>query len=104
VNGCSSIVRFGEITFDFERQKTDRNGRRIELTDKEVKILRILIEHKGQTVTRDCLLRQVWGQAVYVTVRTVDNHILRLRQKLETDPAHPRHILSAYGEGYKFCG
>ena len=59
-------------------------------------------EHRGEIVTRERLLEEVWGYEHYPTTRTVDNHMLRLRQKLERNPSDPRHILSVYGEGYKF--
>jgi DNA-binding response OmpR family regulator len=64
-------------------------------------VLRLLARHRGEIVTRDRLLEEVWGYETYPTTRTVDNHILRLRQKLEEDPSNPRYILSIYGEGYK---
>ena len=72
------------------------------MTGKESEVLRLLARHKGDIVTRERLLEEVWGYESYPTTRTVDNHILRLRQKLEDDPGNPRHILSIYGEGYKF--
>jgi DNA-binding response OmpR family regulator len=74
---------------------------RVELTGKEFDVLRLLARHRGEIVTRDRLLEEVWGYETYPTTRTVDNHILRLRQKLEEDPSNPRYILSIYGEGYK---
>jgi DNA-binding response OmpR family regulator len=95
--------KLGEITLDLERHVAIKNDERIELTGKEAAILRTLGESNGRIVTRDRLLEAVWGRDVHVTARTVDNHILRLRQKLEIDPANPRHILSVYGEGYKLC-
>jgi DNA-binding response OmpR family regulator len=64
--------------------------------------LRLLAKPRGDIVTRERLLEQVWGYEHYPTTRTVDNHMLRLRQKLERNPSDPRHILSVYGEGYKF--
>ena len=95
-------LRFGKITVDFNAHETHRDGKRVELTAKELDVLRLLAKHRGVIVTRDRLLEEVWGYETYPTTRTVDNHILRLRQKLEEEPANPRHILSVYGEGYKF--
>ena len=89
---------------DFDTHEAHRAGERVELTAKELEVLRLLAKHRGQIVTRDRLLEEVWGYETYPTTRTVDNHILRLRQKLEEDPSNPRHILSIYGEGYKFIG
>jgi len=99
-----SKLQFGEVEVDFARHEALRGGKRIELTGKEFEILRLLARHRGEIVTRDRLLEEVWGYESYPTTRTVDNHILRVRQKLEEDPSNPRHILSIYGEGYKFVG
>jgi two-component system alkaline phosphatase synthesis response regulator PhoP len=97
-----SKLSFEEVEVDFTRQEVLRGGKRIELTGKEFEVLRLLARHRGEIVTRERLLEEVWGYESYPTTRTVDNHILRLRQKLEDDPSSPRHILSIYGEGYKF--
>jgi two-component system alkaline phosphatase synthesis response regulator PhoP len=97
-------LRFGRIEIDFDKQQALRDGKRIEMTGKEFDVIRLLARHRGEIVKRDRLLDEVWGYENYPTTRTVDNHILRLRQKLEEDPANPRHILSVYGEGYKFVG
>jgi DNA-binding response OmpR family regulator len=97
-------LRFGKVTVDFDTHEAHRAGERVELTAKDLEVLRLLAKHRGEIVTRDRLLDEVWGYETYPTTRTVDNHILRLRQKLEEDPSNPRHILSIYGEGYKFIG
>jgi DNA-binding response OmpR family regulator len=65
-------------------------------------VLRLLIANRNELVTRDRMLNEVWGYEEYPTTRTVDMHILKLRQKVEEDPSHPKHILSVYGSGYKF--
>ena len=96
------VLRFADIEVNFEKLEALRNGARIELTGKEFDVLRLLARNRGRIVTRDRLLNEVWGYEHYPTTRTVDNHILRLRQKLEAVPSDPRHILSVYGEGYKF--
>lgn len=97
-----SVLRFAAVAVDFDKHEATRHGKRIDLTGKEFEVLRLLARHRGQIVTRDRLLNEVWGYEAYPTTRTVDNHILRLRQKLEENPSDPRHILSIYGEGYKF--
>jgi DNA-binding response OmpR family regulator len=97
-------LRFGSVEVHFEKHEAWREGKRIDLTAKEFEVLRLLARHRGEIVTRDRLLEEVWGYESYPTTRTVDNHILRLRQKLEEDPSDPRYILSIYGEGYKFVG
>jgi two-component system alkaline phosphatase synthesis response regulator PhoP len=99
-----SKLTFGSVEVDFDRQEALRKGRRVDLTGKEFEVLRLLARHRGEIVTRDRLLNEVWGYESYPTTRTVDNHILRLRQKLEENPSDPRYILSVYGEGYKFVG
>lgn len=96
--------RFGDIEIDFLRFTATRQGQALHLTPREYDILRLLIRHRGEVVTRDRMLDEVWGYDVYPTTRTVDNHILKLRQKLEADPANPQYILTIYGEGYKFVG
>lgn len=96
--------RFGDVEIDFEKYRATRKGKPVHLTPKEFDILRLLIRCRGEVVTRDRMLDEVWGYEVYPTTRTVDNHILKLRQKLENDAVNPRYILSIYGEGYKFVG
>ena len=96
-----SKLRFGKAEIDFARHEALHKGKRVELTGKEFEVLRLLAQHRGEIVTRERLLEEVWGYETYPTTRTVDNHILRLRQKLEDNPSDPRHILSIYGEGYK---
>jgi two-component system alkaline phosphatase synthesis response regulator PhoP len=99
-----AVLRFGEVEIDFEKHEAVRRGARVELTGKEFEVIRLLEANRGKIVTRDRLLEEVWGYEHFPTTRTVDNHILRLRQKLEENPSDPRFILSIYGEGYKFVG
>jgi two-component system alkaline phosphatase synthesis response regulator PhoP len=99
-----SVLRFADVSLDFDKHEATRGGQRVELTGKEFEVLRLLAKHRGDIVTRERLLDEVWGYEHYPTTRTVDNHIMRLRQKLEAEPSNPRHILSVYGEGYKFVG
>jgi len=96
--------RFNEVEVDFEKYTATRNAEPVELTAKEYEVLRLLIQRRGEVVTRDRMLNEVWGYEACPTTRTVDNHILKLRHKLEDDPANPKYILSIYGEGYKFVG
>jgi DNA-binding response OmpR family regulator len=72
------------------------------MTDKEYQLLAYLVRHRGQTVGRDALLRQIWGFQNHPATRTVDTHIFMLRHKLEEDHAMPQHFLCVHGEGYKF--
>ena len=96
--------RVGDVHIDFERHRADKAGTPLEMTPREFGILQLLIRHRGHVISRDLILDEVWGADVSVTSRTIDNYILRLRQKLEPTPADPRIILTVYGEGYKFVG
>ncbi len=96
--------RFGDVEIDFEKFSAKRKGKPLDMTAREYDILRLLIRCRGEVVTRDRMLTELWGYETGVTTRTVDTHILKLRQKLEPDPANPKYILSIYGEGYKFVG
>jgi len=95
---------FADVELDFEGFRAKRKNRELELSPREFEILRLLIKNRGQLVSRDKLLDTVWGYDAFPTTRTVDNHIMKLRKKLENDPGHPKYILSIYGEGYKFVG
>lgn len=95
-------IDFGENTADFVRMEFSRRGRGLDLTGKEMELLRFLINHRGQVVTRDRILKHVWKEQPHITSRTVDVHIAWLRQKLEDEPQNPRHLLTVRGEGYRF--
>jgi len=96
--------RFGPVELDFEKFTARLRNKPLELTQREFEILRLLIRCRGDVVTRDRLLDEVWGYQDYPTTRTVDTHILKLRKKIEEDPANPKYIISVYGGGYKFLG
>jgi DNA-binding response OmpR family regulator len=102
--GAIARYNFGSVEIDFERCHATREGKPIEVTGKEYDILRLLIRHRGEVISRDRMLNEIWGYEASPSTRTVDNHILRLRQKLEENPANPEFVLSIYGEGYKFVG
>jgi DNA-binding response OmpR family regulator len=93
---------FGGVTGCFSTMEIHRNGRPVILTCKEFKTLAYLIKNPRRVISRDELLNEVWGYQNYPCTRTVDNHILRLRQKLETEPAHPKHFHTVHSSGYKF--
>src|SRR5262249_4082894 len=94
--------RFGDIEVDFERLVATRAGRPLHLTPKECEILRMLIQMRGQVVSRARMLSEIWDYDSESTTRTLDTHILTLRQKIEDDPSHPRYVITCYGEGYRF--
>jgi DNA-binding response OmpR family regulator len=95
-------VQFEEVVIDFKAYKAERNQQPLELSAREYRLLRYLVAKKGSVVTRDELLDEVWGYNSYPSTRTVDNHIARLRQKIELDVETPKHILTVHGVGYKF--
>ena len=96
-----TLMALGTLTVDFASYNATRSGENLEMTPKEFEVLRFLWQHRNRTVSRDQLLTNVWGYEEPVSTRTVDNFILRLRQKVEEDPAHPRHIITIHGTGYK---
>ena len=93
---------FADCEVDFRKMTILRGGNPVILTAHEFKLLKFFTENAERVLTRDVLLNEVWGYNFYPTTRTVDNQILKLRQKLEPDPANPRHLLTIYGAGYKF--
>lgn len=97
-----TIYRFAGCEIDFTKMTVQRNGSPIVLTAHEFKLLKFFAENPERVLTREALLNEVWGYDSYPATRTVDNQILKLRQKLEPDPTSPRHFLTIYGAGYKF--
>jgi len=98
----SETYKFGACMIDFSRMTASRAGEEVTLTSLEFKLLRFFTTNAERVLTREALLNDVWGYNSYPTTRTVDNLILKLRQKLELDPANPRHLLTVHGSGYKF--
>ena len=95
-------VEFDDISIDFKAYRAERGSESVELSAREYRLLKYLVLKRGKVVTRDELLDEVWGYNSYPTTRTVDNHIARLRQKIESNVDEPRHILTVHGVGYKF--
>ena len=95
---------FDEYTLDFTTETATRDGTEVEFTDLEFEILEYFIDHRGRTVSRKQLLRDVWGISGDITTRTIDRHVASLRKKLEPDPDDPTYIQTVYGVGYKFVG
>jgi len=98
------VYSFGDVELDFSHFKVRRKGKEVDLTSLEVEILKYFIAHRSEVVTREALLDKIWGYERFPTTRTIDNHILKLRKKIEEDPAHPKYIFSVYGAGYRFMG
>jgi DNA-binding response OmpR family regulator len=95
-------VAFGEIEVNLRNCQVRRAGKPLEFSSKEFELLKYLVCHQGETLSRDRLLEEVWGYDRFPTTRTVDTHIVHLRQKIEPKPEEPRFILTVHGTGYKF--
>lgn len=95
---------FGDIEVDLRRCRVLRSGKTLDVSSKEFELLKYFICHPGETLSRDRLLEEVWGYDNFPTTRTVDTHLVRLRQKLEPDPEQPQYFLTVHGTGYRFVG
>lgn len=93
---------FGDVQVDFRRMEVRRQGRLVRFTAQEFRVLKFMTSHPERPISRAELLNEVWGYQNYPTTRTVDNHILKLRQKLEPEPSRPQHFLTVHCVGYKF--
>jgi two-component system, OmpR family, alkaline phosphatase synthesis response regulator PhoP len=98
------VYQFGNIRVDFRKTVVQRDGNPVDFSAKEFQLLRYLVDHKGETLSREKLLQEVWGYNSVPFTRTVDVHIAWLRQKLEEDPKQPQWIVTIHGHGYKFMG
>src|ERR1700728_2757260 len=98
----ANLVSFDGISIDFKKMEVLRNGKVVVLTAQEFKTLQFLVQNADRVIGRDELLNEVWGYQNYPSTRTVDNHILKLRQKLERAPGSPVHFRTLHGMGYKF--
>ena len=97
------LFRFGNIELDFFKYEARKDGKDLELTPLELKILKLLVSKKGTVITRDEFLDKIWGiDNLAVSHRTVDSHIAHIRRKIEENPSKPKHILSVHSIGYKF--
>lgn len=99
--GEPELARVGMCLADFRRQRLTRDGVELKTSAKELELLRYLVRHRGEVVSRETLLTEVWGHRREVETRTVDNFIVRLRRKIEADPAQPRALVTVHGSGYR---
>ena len=97
-----AVYVFSDVVVDFSKMEITRSGEKVTVTAKEFKTLEFLTKNAERTISRDELLDKVWGYQDYPCTRTVDNHMLKLRQKLESDPSRPSHFLTVHRVGYKF--
>ncbi len=102
--GSATSYEFDGIRVDLRSAEVTREGRVLDLAAREFRLLAYFIEHRGATLSREELLNQVWGYNAMPSTRTVDVHVAWLRQKIEPNPRHPKHLLTVHGLGYKFVG
>jgi DNA-binding response OmpR family regulator len=95
---------FGDVEVDLRRCRVLKSGKALDVSSKEFELLKYFICHAGETLSRHQLLEDVWGYEHYPTTRTVDTHLVRLRQKLEPNPEQPEYFLTVHGTGYRFVG
>jgi DNA-binding response OmpR family regulator len=96
------VYEIGDVEVNFSTHEAYRDGDELNFTALEFDILRYLIQHKGRTVTRKQLLRDVWGIDENIITRTIDRHMASVRKKIEPDPSDPTYIETVYGIGYRF--
>jgi DNA-binding response OmpR family regulator len=101
-NFVDHVVRFADVTVDVGRRKIMRGGEPVKVTRAEYNLLLFFLQNVDRPLTRDAILNAAWGYDCYPTTRTVDAHVCRLRRKLESNPAIPRHFLTIHGVGYRF--
>lgn len=97
-----TILRFGEVEVDFNRRTVEKKGKDIKFTPAEYNLLTYFLHNPDRPLTRDMILNSVWGYEFFPNTRTVDAHVVKLRQKTEPDPAVPRHFVTVHGVGYRF--
>jgi len=97
-------LSFGDVEVDLRSCRVSRKGKALDFSSKEFELLKYFLFHPGEALSRDRLLDEVWGYESQSSTRTVDAHIVRLRQKIEPKPEEPRFILTVHGTGYKFVG
>lgn len=98
----SSVLRFGDFELDLGAHRLMRNSQELQLTPKEFKLLKFFAEHEGRALTRDEILRSVWGSGIYVNTRSVDRCVTTLREKIEPEPHNPTLIHTIRDIGYRF--
>jgi DNA-binding response OmpR family regulator len=96
------VARFNDVEIDIERRIITRRGKEVKTTPAEYNLLIFFLQNAERVLTRDLILNSVWGYEYYPNTRTVDAHVVRLRQKFETDPATPKHFVTVHGVGYRF--
>ena len=101
---AADVYGFGDVEVDFTRCELRREGRAVETTPTEFKLMTTFVRNRGRLLSREKLLDDAWGRDTFVTDRVVDNHIVSLRKKIEPEPGNPRYLISVRGMGYRFDG
>jgi DNA-binding response OmpR family regulator len=96
-------ITVGAVSVDFRRHEARRGADPVSLSDRAFLVLEVLARHRGEVVSREQLLEEAWGYDRNLNTRTVDNHMVKIRQALEDDPERPRHVLTVWGVGYKLA-
>ena len=96
------VIRFGEIEVDFDRRSVTRKGKELKFTPAEYNLLTYFLQNPDRPLTRDMILNSVWGYEFFPNTRTVDAHVVKVRQKIEPDPGLPKHLVTVHGVGYRF--
>ena len=102
--GGAGVYEFGGVRVDLRSAEVTRDGAPLEVSAREFRLLCYLLDHRGETVSREKLLNDVWGYQAMPSTRTVDVHVAWLRQKIEPNPRRPQYLLTVHGLGYKFVG
>jgi DNA-binding response OmpR family regulator len=100
--GLSHVIKFSDVEVDLERRIVRRRGEEVKLTRAEYNLLTFFLQNPDRALTRDMILNSVWGYESFPNTRTVDAHVVHLRQKLEPDPESPRYFVTIHGVGYRF--
>jgi DNA-binding response OmpR family regulator len=103
VGGALDVLQVHGVEIDVPRRRVRVNGRDVELTDQEFRLLHLLATHAGIVFSRQALLSKIWRGDTFVTVRSVDTLVKRLRRRIEPDPANPKYLMTVWGVGYKFA-
>jgi DNA-binding response OmpR family regulator len=99
-----AVYRFDDMTIDFKKYEATKSGEPLDLSPREFRLLQFFVERRGEVVSRDQILNHVWSYNSFPSTRTVDQHVAKLRQKIECAPNNPRFLLTVHGIGYKFIG
>ncbi|MEX2117151.1 MAG: response regulator transcription factor [Bacteroidota bacterium] len=102
LNASVEETQIGDIHVDFKKQEMIRGKKKIEMSAREFELLKYFVEREGQVISRETILKEVWGYDSLPTTRTVDNYVLSLRKKIEPKPAKPKHLITVHTAGYKF--